>query len=152
LQWPQRLLLSAYEWLLVAPLQKLYFAGPQLYGAIGFWGGREPEDICAELTNVGAHFWAEHTDQCAGLLDKQFNAFLIAIETFVYLFLLFRVASFSVKWVLWRLRLSPESWRRTPPFVMPPPTAPFPRLRSPAPLKRQKSRVQLPNNGRCPEL
>ena len=112
----QTVLLGIYDWLLVKPLRKLYFGGPTVYG-YGFWGGREPDEICAELTNVPARHWNEHPAECEELLDKQLRAFLIALETLAYLGLLYKVSAFIIRLILWKLRLSPESWhrRRTPP-------------------------------------
>lgn len=138
----QATVLRVYSWLLIAPLKKLYFGGPQLFG-YGFWAGREPSDACAELTNVGAEFWSQHPDRCEDLLNKQFTAFLIAIETLAYLYLLYRSISFVIRVILWKLRLSPESWRRTPPFVLDQaPAIAFKRGRGRSPQARSRKKSQ----------
>jgi hypothetical protein len=114
---PQKFLLQVYRWLLIAPLQKLYFGGPQVYGW-GFWGGRARADMCAELTSYDAYFWHQHAAECDQLLERQFGAFLIAIETLLYLYLLYKAVGFLLRIVLWRLKIAPESWRRTPPMAL----------------------------------
>ena len=107
--------LALYEWVLVKPLRKLYFGGPMLYG-YGFWGGREPAEICSELTNVASRHWIDNPNECNELLDKQLRAFLIAVETLAYLGCLYKVAVFLLRLLIWKLHLAPESWRsRTPP-------------------------------------
>lgn len=138
---PQRALLHVYKWLLVSPLEKLYFGGPQLYG-YGFWGGRESADICAELTSAPASFWHKESDQCNQLLGKQFRAFMVALETLLWLYLLWCVVSYAARLLLWKLKIAPESWRRTPPIVLDQVAAlnfRSARSRSPQPRRRAKN-------------
>lgn len=140
---PQKFLLRVYRWLLIAPLQKLYFGGPQLYG-YAFWGGRERADICAELTNVPAEFWQSQPDQCEQLLDKQFRAFLIAIETLLYLYLLYKAVAYGLRIVLWKFKIAPESWRKTPPLVLDRvPAINFRTPREQSPQARRRSKKNL---------
>jgi hypothetical protein len=122
---------SLYDWLVVPSLRKLYFGGPQLYG-YGFWAGRQSADICAELTKVPAQFWSEQTEECAHLLDHQFGALSILVETGLYALIAWKLVTFLTKALCWKLRLAPESWPRTPPY--------YPdrrkRKRSPQPKRR----------------
>ena len=63
----------------VWPLWVLYFRGPAL-GGVGFYRGRPPADICAQLTGVDASFWASGADaarQCDRLLQRDFEAFFV---------------------------------------------------------------------------
>ena len=76
---------AAAAWLLV-PLRILYFNGPAWSGW-GFWEGRPPDDICAELTHVDARHWRDDhpagPDACADLLDRKFSAFAIGVAAAV---------------------------------------------------------------------
>lgn len=63
-------------YLLLAPLNQLYFKGPSI-GGFGFWHGAAPEDICSELTDVPAGFWSGHIHECEMLLHQRFVAFVI---------------------------------------------------------------------------
>ena len=68
------------SWLL-APLRLLYLRGPAWSGW-GFWEGRPPDDICADLTHVDARHWRDDLGgpaACAALVDRKFSAFVIGI-------------------------------------------------------------------------
>ena len=68
------------SWLL-APLRLLYLRGPAWSGW-GFWEGRPPDDICAELTHVDARHWRDDLSgpaACDDLVDRKFQAFAIGI-------------------------------------------------------------------------
>jgi len=106
-----------YNWLVVNPVRKLYFSGPVVYG-YGFWGGREPEDICAELTGVSARHWSDNRERCVDLLEKQLYAVVIAVETFAHLWILYKVLNLVSRVVLWKLRITPESWSQPPPVTL----------------------------------
>lgn len=139
--WLQDATLWVYHRLLIAPLKKLYFGGPLIYG-YGFWGGKEQADMCSELTNVEAKFWlaSPGREECSALLEKQFSAFLIAAETALYLWLVYRCLTFVIRWFLWKFKLAPESWRRSPQFRLgaTPPISFYRQRSSPKP-KRKKN-------------
>ena len=57
----------------------MYFGGPAWNGW-GFWEGRPPDDVCAELTHVdGAHWRHDGSEACAELLERKFAAFVIGL-------------------------------------------------------------------------
>lgn len=64
-------------------LHALYFKGPSLH-TYGFWAGKEPEDICAEMTSVPAEHWHTEPIVCQNVLDKHFRAFEIGVNMLIY--------------------------------------------------------------------
>lgn len=50
----------------------------------GFWAGKEPTDICSELTNVPANHWHENSEECDILLQNHFSAFETGINMIIY--------------------------------------------------------------------
>ena len=69
----------------IDPLRTLYFSGPALFG---FYNGLADEDICASMTKVPSDHWAQNTDQCDLLLDRNFYSFQVLIQSVVYFGLL----------------------------------------------------------------
>ena len=65
----------------------LYFHGPQI-GGIGFWEGLSLYEICARLTNVPELHWTLHSGECAGLIERKFNSFLIPCYFILYISML----------------------------------------------------------------
>lgn len=65
----------------LTPLRLLYFDGPAWSGW-GFWEGRAPDDVCAELTHVDGSHW-RGTEQgrmaCTDLLERKFAAFVVGV-------------------------------------------------------------------------
>lgn len=97
-----------YEYAVIAPLRRLYFDGPSLNG-LGFYAGRLHTDICAELTKIDAFFWHQHPEECANLLDTNFNAFVVGTESVMYVLLILSLFQtvYSLVWyraMLWSLK------------------------------------------------
>jgi hypothetical protein len=113
--------------LVVAPLNSLYFRGPQLNG-YGFWGGATAETICAAmLPGSQASFWAVHADECHALLYQRFDSFCVAVQTVVYMLFMFKlIHCFTFHWLvvrptlvrlerlLARKNVSPTMWNDMP--------------------------------------
>lgn len=72
--------------LLIYPIRKLYLYGPR-WGSVGFWEGRQREDICAEITGSPASFWKQSEAQCNALIDRKVQsvAVLLAVSAYTYL-------------------------------------------------------------------
>lgn len=83
-----KFLWDSYNTLLVNPLLKLYLYGPR-FGGWGFWGGKDSNDICAQLTNVPSEFWAANREECFHLITKSFYSFLIIFEILCYMCFLY---------------------------------------------------------------
>ena len=66
--------------LLFRPLELLYTKGYPL------WQGRPSADICSQLTNVEASFWAQpqNIETCDSLIQKRFNSFFITVGILLY--------------------------------------------------------------------
>ena len=76
------------------PLRALYFDGPDLYGH-GFWGGRNPEDICAQLSSVPADTWKNRmSDECQSMLERKFRSFLICARFAVMICAIIKIWNF----------------------------------------------------------
>ena len=75
------------KYILYYPLKTLYFYGPRI-GNVGFWNGKFPQDICAQLTSVPSYTWTQkNLDlECFDLLDKNFNSFYISILFIFYIY------------------------------------------------------------------
>ena len=75
--------------LVVQPLARLYLEGPRV---IGFWGGLSPNDICAQLTNTHADFWAlseANRDECMDTIRRHFWSWLVLGTTVSYFVIVF---------------------------------------------------------------
>lgn len=67
------------------PLRVLYFHGPRL-GGYGFQEGVKMEHACEQVTSVRSEFWvgsSDALDECAGILERKFNAFVVGFCAFV---------------------------------------------------------------------
>lgn len=69
-----------YRWstrlFIIEPLWNLYIDAPSIAG-VGGWGGKDPADICAELTTVTSRHWAfAGGDECSRFIDKKFESHL----------------------------------------------------------------------------
>jgi hypothetical protein len=69
---------------LIWPLRLLYRFGPDLHG-FGFWNGQALSDICAQLSQVPASFWARNAAECQALYERHEFAFLISVYFFLYM-------------------------------------------------------------------
>lgn len=78
----------------LVPLRTLYFKGPS-WGHWGFWEGRGPDDVCAELTRVEATHWNTELGQmaCQDLLERKFSAFAIGTISMCLVALTFSLCS-----------------------------------------------------------
>lgn len=80
----------------VKKIYLLFLAYPlhQLYRR-GIWNGKPLEDICAQLTNYEADFWAAHPIACTEIVERNFDSWLAYAEFIIYIsvwfFLLKRV-------------------------------------------------------------
>jgi len=72
----------AHEKLVVTPLLAIYFRGPSL-GKWACWGGIAQIDICSQLSGVSAEFWIKHSDECAELVKRHSQAFVIGVELII---------------------------------------------------------------------
>lgn len=66
------------------PFLQLYLNGPSI-GGYGFWAGREPEDICSEITHIPSDHWQMHQDVCLKYIFLRFESFLMIITLVFYL-------------------------------------------------------------------
>lgn len=86
---------TCFLYLFDYPLKLLYFNGPSMWG-IGFWEGKNYEEICSHLTNVQSSFWLhsfEKQEMCLNIIEKKYNAFSISLLIIIYFIFLF----YSVK-------------------------------------------------------
>lgn len=70
--------------LVVRPLAQLYLDGPT---ALGFWGGRPMQDICAHLTHTDASFWLasdRNVQECQAHVERHFNSWVLLVGTAGY--------------------------------------------------------------------
>lgn len=83
------------------PIRYLYRHGPDVSlfslggGAavahFGFWKGASDADICSKLTGgVPAEHWLRHADECAAIVERQYQAFLTAIVVIFYIVLVYK--------------------------------------------------------------
>jgi len=97
-----------YTRVVIAPLQRLYFQGPRLFG-YGFWKGASQHDICAALTNHNSEFWAQHSDACAQIVRRDFQSHVVLFETAAYFFILFLALRALGTMIVYRRR---TRWRQ----------------------------------------
>jgi len=81
---------TVYETLVVHPLYRLYRNGPSLHG-LAFWSGIDDATLCAHLTRYDANFWSAHADECARVIERDFAAHMVAVETVLYFVVLAQV-------------------------------------------------------------
>ncbi len=84
-----------YDTLLVSPMHRLYFKGPDLnsfgFITLGFWKGKSEQSICSHLTSIPESHWMQHPDECDVLLQRHFDAFLVMVETALYVFMIVQI-------------------------------------------------------------
>jgi len=98
-------MLSFSSWLgniVLHPLRRLYFEGPDVYG-YGWWGGRAAPDICAQLTNVDAAFWTRNPDDCRTLLERKFVAFCLGMAAIMAAGAAYLIVQFLGSWLWYHL-------------------------------------------------
>lgn len=72
----------------VYPFEWLYREGPI---ALGFWGGLQEPDICAQLTKTNAFFWNATVDnrhECHDIIDRHFWSWMVLASVVGYVSLL----------------------------------------------------------------
>ncbi len=83
----------AKEIILINPLKRLYFNGPDLksFGivSIGFWNGLTNAEICAQLTTISERHWHENQGLCDNRIHRQFMAFVVIVEFLIYIVSIF---------------------------------------------------------------
>lgn len=83
----------AKEIILINPLKRLYFNGPDLksFGivSIGFWNGLTNAEICAQLTTISERHWHENQELCDNRIHRQFMAFVVIVEFLIYIVAIF---------------------------------------------------------------
>ena len=70
--------------LVTRPAADLYLNGPT---ALGFWGGMDPEDICARLTGTNSNMWLDEngpTRACTDVISTRFTSWMIFIRSVTY--------------------------------------------------------------------
>lgn len=72
---------------LVQPFYNVYLHGPSWVG----WKSRPPADICSQLTQVDAAFWAGHPVECEDLIQKDFRSFFSVLQLAAFLYTFFYV-------------------------------------------------------------
>lgn len=58
----------SYDWVVGYPVGVMYRQGPR---SLGFWGGKEPQSVCSELTHYDEAFWLAHISHCEVLIERQ---------------------------------------------------------------------------------
>ena len=72
----------------VYPFEWLYREGPI---ALGFWGGLQEPDICAQLTKTNAIFWNASEGnrlECRSIIDRHFWSWMVLASVVGYVSLL----------------------------------------------------------------
>ncbi len=72
----------------VTPFEWLYREGPL---ALGFWGGLQEPDICAQLTKTNAFFWNAtegNRHECHDIIDRHFWSWMVLASVVAYVSLL----------------------------------------------------------------
>ena len=83
--------------IVVRPLAQLYLFGPTY---LGFWGGRQPDEICSQLTGINADHWNRddrNLEDCLVHIEKHFNSWLVLGYTALYFAVLLSLAWWLVK-------------------------------------------------------
>lgn len=83
---------TVYAATILIPLKRLYFQGPRFYG-YGFWKGAPAHDICAELTHHNSEFWQKNPLACQEIIEKDFHAIVVLVETIGYFSIVYFIAS-----------------------------------------------------------
>jgi hypothetical protein len=80
-----------YRLVVIVPLQKLYFYGPNVSNKYGFWGGLKKSRICQIITTYTESFWEEHEEECLELLAQHFDSFRCTVEVMLYFALMYQL-------------------------------------------------------------
>lgn len=87
---------------IIYPLRRLYFDGPDVHG-YGCWGGKSSPDICSQITGVDATFWVQNSDDCQIVLERKFVAFYIGTMTIFILIFIYSTINFLSTWLWYHL-------------------------------------------------
>jgi len=58
-------------------LRQLYLRGPTY---LGFWGGADAEDICADLTGTPSRTWRVDIASCADIIERRYQSFRVLVS------------------------------------------------------------------------
>lgn len=86
-----------------APFYMVYFHGP---AALGFWEGKNQQEICSRLTAVEAQFWDSSlgaVDVCNDLIDRKMNAFFVMFLALLMAYVSFRLTCISMNILEYKL-------------------------------------------------
>ena len=87
----------ALNWLIVAPLYRLYRQGPSASGWL-FWGNQSDAHVCATLApNLPADFWLPHSSECKTMIESHFQSWLLLGTTSLYFVSLFVSLVYAVR-------------------------------------------------------
>lgn len=79
------------------PLAHLYLHGPSV---LGFWGGVEPETVCARLTGTNPSHWVSTPDnlhECYDIIDRNFRSWMVLATTVAYF-----VCALTAVWLVYQ--------------------------------------------------
>jgi len=85
---------NLYNTAILSSLARLYVYGPRI-GGVGFWQGRPPESICAQLTVSNEDFWLRNMDECQRIISHQFGSWVVLLEFLLYFVILWKL----VRWI-----------------------------------------------------
>ncbi len=102
--------LTVYAATVLTPLRRLYFNGPRFFG-YGFWKGVPIYDICASLTHHNSEFWKQNPTACQEIVEKDFYAIVVLVETIGYFALFYVILSFLCREIV-RHRYHPKGTPR----------------------------------------
>ena len=81
--------------------RELYLRGPALLGA---WEGRPIHDVCAQMTQTSAAFWAAEAAACIDMIDRKVTAQAIGIALIALCVFAYQMTAFCGQyWVARRL-------------------------------------------------
>lgn len=90
-----------YRSFILRGLARLYIYGPYMYG-MGFWQGRQPQHICAQLSQIhNEDFWTQNMDTCYELISRNFYSWVVLLETILYFVLLIKCCSVLLHLLRW---------------------------------------------------
>lgn len=59
---------------------------------IGGWEGREPADICAQMTGTKATFWqGDNMHECLSMIERRFESWFTTVIVLLYAFTLYQI-------------------------------------------------------------
>lgn len=94
LRWIPQVVERVYNGSILHFLARLYIYGPQI-GGIGFWQGRTPEQICAQLSPSNEAFWGRNPDECHQIISRHFYSWVVLLEVSVYFFWMYK----TLRWL-----------------------------------------------------